>query len=44
MALAGLPVRLGLAPHPSPANPQANKGWADQMTSALEGLGIEPGS
>ena len=39
-ALTGLPVRLGLAPHPSPANPQANKGWAGQMTSVLERLGI----
>jgi single-strand selective monofunctional uracil DNA glycosylase len=39
-ALAGLPVRLGLAPHPSPANPRANKGWAGQMTSVLAGLGI----
>jgi single-strand selective monofunctional uracil DNA glycosylase len=39
-ALTGLPVRLDLAPHPSPANPQANRGWAGQMTSVLEKLGI----
>jgi single-strand selective monofunctional uracil DNA glycosylase len=37
-ALGGLPVRLGLAPHPSPANPQANKDWAGQMTSVIERL------
>lgn len=43
-ALTGLTVRLGLAPHPSPANPQANKGWAGQMTSVLERLGFDPGS
>jgi single-strand selective monofunctional uracil DNA glycosylase len=39
-----LPVTVALAPHPSPANPQANRGWDRQMTSVLQRLGIEPGS
>jgi len=38
--LADLPVKLGVVPHPSPASPLANRGWAAQMTSALAGQGI----
>jgi single-strand selective monofunctional uracil DNA glycosylase len=31
---------IGMAPHPSPANPNANRGWATQMTQALTALGV----
>jgi single-strand selective monofunctional uracil DNA glycosylase len=41
-ALAGTAVRLGVVPHPSPASPAANRGWADQMRRALEALGVGP--
>ena len=40
-ALEGLQVKLGVAPHPSPASPAANRGWAAQMTAALVKLGIQ---
>ena len=40
-ALAGLPVTIGSIPHPSPASPAANKGWAASAEKALRGLGIE---
>ncbi|WP_139557766.1 uracil-DNA glycosylase family protein [Methylotetracoccus oryzae] len=39
-ALAGTAVRVGGLPHPSPASPLANRGWAEQMDRALERLGI----
>ncbi|MBM4200634.1 MAG: single-stranded DNA-binding protein [Gammaproteobacteria bacterium] len=39
-ALAGTAVRVGGLPHPSPASPQANRGWAEQMDQALAKLGI----
>ena len=39
-ALKDLRVKLGVVPHPSPASPLANRGWAAQMTSALAGQGI----
>jgi single-strand selective monofunctional uracil DNA glycosylase len=38
--LAGGPIKLGGAPHPSPANPGANRGWARQFQHALKTLGI----
>lgn len=34
-ALSGLDVRIGNVPHPSPANPAANKDWAGAATRAL---------
>jgi single-strand selective monofunctional uracil DNA glycosylase len=34
------PVRVGVAPHPSPASPLANRGWAPIFEQALEGLGV----
>lgn len=40
-ALGGLPVRVGEILHPSPANPQANRGWAEKITAQLAGLGVE---
>jgi single-strand selective monofunctional uracil DNA glycosylase len=39
-ALVSAHVTLGRVPHPSPASPTANLGWAAQMTEALGELGI----
>jgi len=39
-ALKDMRVKLGVVPHPSPASPAANRGWAPQMTSALIAQGI----
>jgi single-strand selective monofunctional uracil DNA glycosylase len=39
-ALAGQPVRVGSIPHPSPASPAANRGWAKLAEQALTGLGV----
>lgn len=39
LALAHTGVTLGVVPHPSPASPAANRGWAQQMNRALEALG-----
>ena len=39
-ALEGMAVKFGVVPHPSPASPAANRGWAPQMTRALKDLGI----
>ncbi len=35
-----LDVVIGSVPHPSPASPLANRGWAPLMTKALTGLGV----
>lgn len=35
-------VRIGSILHPSPANPQANRGWSARAASQLEALGIWP--
>ena len=40
-ALGDLEVRIGKILHPSPASPAANRGWAAQVESQLESLGIE---
>ncbi len=41
IALADSPdVRIGRVPHPSPASPQANAGWAKLMDAALAEAGI----
>jgi len=44
-ALSGMDPTLGRIPHPSPANPAANRssggGWAGRTEEALRGLGIE---
>ncbi|MGH8643988.1 MAG: uracil-DNA glycosylase family protein [Gammaproteobacteria bacterium] len=32
--------QLGMVPHPSPASPQANRGWGRLMEAALRSLGI----
>jgi single-strand selective monofunctional uracil DNA glycosylase len=39
-ALEGVAVRIGSIPHPSPASPAANRGWAEQAEAALAELGI----
>ncbi len=39
-ALAGLPVKFAKVPHPSPANPVANRGWSAAATKALVEQGV----
>jgi single-strand selective monofunctional uracil DNA glycosylase len=39
-ALGVAGVQVGVAPHPSPANPAANRGWAPLFETALQGLGV----
>ncbi len=39
-ALERLDVRIGRILHPSPASPQANRGWAEQAERQLEDLGV----
>ena len=39
-ALGEEDVTLGWGPHPSPASPAANRGWAPQFERALRALGI----
>ena len=41
-ALAGMGVAIGRIPHPSPASPAANRGWAEQAERALAELGVAP--
>lgn len=41
VALAGQPLAIGSIPHPSPANPVANRGWAEQVDNALSRQGLE---
>jgi single-strand selective monofunctional uracil DNA glycosylase len=39
-ALAGTGVAVGRMPHPSPASPAANRGWAAQAERALAEIGV----
>ncbi len=39
-ALAGLGIRVEVLPHPSPANPAANRGWEALMDQRMEELGM----
>ena len=39
-ALAGTGIEVGAILHPSPANPAANRGWAEQATRQLRSLGV----
>jgi single-strand selective monofunctional uracil DNA glycosylase len=39
-ALQGRPVKIAQVPHPSPANPAANKDWAGSATKALLEQGV----
>ncbi len=41
-ALRGSPIRIGRVPHPSPANPAANRGWSQAAEAALHDLEIFP--
>ena len=36
----GPEITIGRVPHPSPANPAANRNWAQAMTAALDAIGI----
>jgi single-strand selective monofunctional uracil DNA glycosylase len=38
--LAGMPIRIGRIPHPSPANPSANRDWATPVREILAGYGL----
>ena len=40
IALTGLQVEISRIIHPSPANPQANRGWDEEVTKKLQDLGI----
>jgi single-strand selective monofunctional uracil DNA glycosylase len=42
-ALAGQDIRIGRITHPSPANPNANRGWACLVEQELTALGIDLG-
>ena len=35
-------IRIGSIPHPSPASPAANRGWAEAVDARLHELGFEP--
>jgi len=35
-------IRIGCIPHPSPANPAANRGWPGAVDARLRELGFEP--
>jgi len=37
----GTPIEIGRMPHPSPASPAANRGWAALAESSLAALGVE---
>lgn len=39
-ALQGLDIRFARVPHPSPANPVANRGWSQAAETALKGRGV----
>lgn len=39
-ALGNSSIAIGALPHPSPANPAANRNWGTQATQALRALGI----
>jgi single-strand selective monofunctional uracil DNA glycosylase len=40
--LADRDLKFGRLPHPSPANPMANRGWAKQAGKQLRALGLCP--
>jgi len=39
-ALPGSNLIFGTIPHPSPANPKANSGWAEQVDTVMKELGV----
>ena len=40
-ALGGMGLRVGRILHPSPASPQANRGWTEAAAQQLRALGVE---
>jgi len=42
IALAGLPLCVAGMPHPSPANPAANRDWSELADRALAAAGLRP--
>ena len=40
VALSGKGLKVGKILHPSPANPAANRGWAEAVTKQLDEQGI----
>lgn len=40
-ALEGFDIKIGRAPHPSPANPLANRNWNKSFEKALRDCGVE---
>jgi single-strand selective monofunctional uracil DNA glycosylase len=40
-ALKGMNIQIAYMPHPSPANPAANKGWSKLIDKSLKDLGIK---
>lgn len=41
VAAASMPVRVGQITHPSPANPRANRGWAQRAAAEMGAIGID---
>jgi single-strand selective monofunctional uracil DNA glycosylase len=39
-ALLGLELPIAAVPHPSPANPAANRGWTEALERRLTELGV----
>jgi hypothetical protein len=35
-----MPIRIGRIPHPSPANPSANRDWATPVRKILDGYDL----
>ena len=42
VAAGNMSVSIGGVPHPSPANPAANRGWEQKLDATLRALGITP--
>ncbi|BBO80029.1 single-strand selective monofunctional uracil DNA glycosylase [Desulfosarcina ovata subsp. sediminis] len=40
-ALVDMGIRIGRISHPSPANPRANKGWANLVETELSAMGVD---
>ena len=41
LALAGMNLQIDAIPHPSPANPAANRGWDAAVDAVLASIGFE---
>lgn len=40
-SLAGMNIQVERISHPSPANPKANRGWAELIEGELDGMGLD---